>query len=170
MSALARKNVLIQVNSELPEPSETLIVARILSSKGGDIFEVEIPSGVNALATVLALMPSKYMNVVWVKTGDLVLVEKTETVSTSKISYSIAYILNEAQTKHILSINQLPEVFMDAKYQKLQKSSVTNVEVSNRFLNSMPSYDEEDDFDLPANPNHVKRPFDDSSSSEDEED
>jgi translation initiation factor IF-1 len=169
MSALSRKNVVLQMAADFPEPSDTLAVARILSSKGGDHFEVELPHDDDDTLHILsALMPSKFMNLVWVKKGDLVMVEVPDLMDSSKASLRIAYILTEAQLKHIIKLGKLPAAFMTSKLEKFTRTDATNVDVGSRFLNSGYPDDDDSDFDLPSNPNHTRRPFEDSSSSDDE--
>jgi translation initiation factor IF-1 len=55
------------------------LIARVLANRGANLFEIKLPtsSGLDASSlNVLAKLPKKFNKLIWIKTGDYVIVEK----------------------------------------------------------------------------------------------
>jgi len=58
------------------------VVARVIGSRGTNIFEIEIPlmvSGESSMRNELAMMPSKFKKLIWMKRGDFIIVSNSNT-------------------------------------------------------------------------------------------
>jgi hypothetical protein len=82
---MSRKKVLEAFANEFPEPAEGECVARIVSSQGGENFIVELPpteagsmaASAAGLPQTIARMPSRFRNLIYVRTGNLLIVRAT---------------------------------------------------------------------------------------------
>ncbi|KAM7457263.1 hypothetical protein BLSTO_01978 [Blastocystis sp. subtype 1] len=98
-----RKGVTSTTLDEYPVPKENEILARISNPRGGNVFEVELPDG----QKVLAILPTKFNKLIWMKRGDYVIVTKSEgqfTTSSGKqngVESMIQHILLKDQVNHI---------------------------------------------------------------------
>lgn len=97
-----RKGVTQQQQSSLPLPDDSNLVVRVAASRGSNLFDVALPSGDNSLA----MMPTKFRKLIWVKRGDYVMVssaagDATTLQGETKVRYMITHILNREQIKHI---------------------------------------------------------------------
>lgn len=97
-----RKGVKQQYAFSLPLPDENSAIVRITASRGSNIFDVVLPSGEQSLA----MMPTKFRKLIWVKRGDYVMVDSaladaTTAQGEAKVKYLITHILSKEQIKHI---------------------------------------------------------------------
>ena len=74
------------------------------------MFEVSI-AGSEAIE--LAILPNKFKSLIWVKRNDFVIVERV-TDEETKVKYSIRYILNKQQIKHLRNQGKWPSEFSDS--------------------------------------------------------
>jgi probable RNA-binding protein EIF1AD len=118
-----RKHLTDAVLNDLPEPKEYEKVARVVATRGGNQFDICVA---NDNTVCLAILPTKFHKLVWVKRGDYVLVavgaddEAVENeAGTSKnksdkhdeggIRHMISHILYKDQIKHLKSKGLWPE-------------------------------------------------------------
>lgn len=97
-----RKGVTQQYSSSLPLPDENNLVVRVTASRGSNIFDILLPLGEESLA----MMPTKFRKLIWVKRGDYVMVSSAAADATTlqgeaKVRYLITHILSKEQIKHI---------------------------------------------------------------------
>ena len=136
-----RKGVEDDYLNSLPIPEEGDSIAQVLGARGSNIFEVALTSKeVSAKSSGnLALLPSKYRNVIWVKTKDFLILNgggqsnrkvtegdegdeeeggdavSSSAESSSKVQYAIKHILNKNQIKHIKKAGMWPDHFSSDK-------------------------------------------------------
>ena len=72
-----RKHLTESILTSLPEPTQTERIGRVKGSRGGNIIELEFKSSVGreGVTSSLALLPTKFNKLVWVKRGDYVIAE-----------------------------------------------------------------------------------------------
>lgn len=117
-----RKHLTDQVLNDFPEPDieQNEEIARIAASRGGNTLEITLP---NDAKVELALLPSKFNKLVWVKRGDYIIVqsaaddntENTITTSTTGagIRYLVKHVLYKEQVKFLRSMPYWPSDFND---------------------------------------------------------
>lgn len=97
----------------LPDPENGLHVVRVLQSNGGNIFQIQFGDE----QTGLAMMPTKFRKLIWVKRGDFVMVsQSTEQIerrnsSSGGVQSIITHILYHDQMRHIAKNGALPPLF-----------------------------------------------------------
>lgn len=99
-----RKGVAQQYTDAHPLPDENARVVRITASRGSNLFDIELQTGEPALA----MLPTKFRKLIWVKRGDYVLVSSASADATTlegdaKVRYLIVHILSKEQIRHIQS-------------------------------------------------------------------
>lgn len=109
-----RKNVAQELD-EFPELEEGDLFARVLGSRGGNLFDVESQDGVTALCR----LPTRFRKMVWIKRGSYILVvqaaDDVEVVNgkgKAKVLFAAKAILMDHQIKHFKRLGQWPEYFM----------------------------------------------------------
>lgn len=122
-------------------PSETEKIVKVVGNRGDNTFEVQFGSGDKALAR----MPKKFNKVIWVKTGDFVVIEAdtSEVVESKdgKEQFSINHILNKQNVKFLKNQGLWP-VGLDGSDSVNDRKS-GSVVVQDDLL--MPEYGEEDE-------------------------
>jgi len=115
-----RKGVEADVLDSFPEPQEGEQIVRVVTSRGGNLLEVESADGVHALCR----LPNRYRKIVWIKRGMLLIVTsctddfKTAAGEEGKVKFLVNHVIfTDAQTKHLRTRGLLPAVF-DAKDEK----------------------------------------------------
>lgn len=68
----------------------------------------------------LAIMPNKFKNLIWLKRNDFVIAEE-DASNTSKVRFSIKFILNKDQVKHLKKVNKFPSAFMNDTAKDIMK-------------------------------------------------
>lgn len=122
-----RKHLTDAVLHDLPEPQKDEKIARVVASRGGNQFDVCVA---NDTTVYLAILPTKFHKLVWVKRGDYVLVQvgggleedesKNEEGNQSNnksdnhqeetgIRHMITHILYKDQVKHLQSKGLWPD-------------------------------------------------------------
>lgn len=99
---------------DLPEPTEDERIARVVSTRGGNQFEVCVAG---ESSSNLAILPTKFHKLVWVKRGDYVLVEvgqdgkedESKTSVDGGIRHMITHILYKDQISHLRSKSLWPD-------------------------------------------------------------
>jgi probable RNA-binding protein EIF1AD len=118
----------LQTNITLEEGDE---IARIICSRGANLFEIEIS---NDLKNGLGLLPNKFRNLIWIKRNDFVIVTITSQPDNNEVvteapakssgadsqssmkRYEVKEILNAEHIKHLKSSNQWPSKFKDLNF------------------------------------------------------
>jgi probable RNA-binding protein EIF1AD len=106
-----RKHLTDSVLHDLPEPTDNERIAKVVATRGGNQFDI-ILANQSQEESQLALLPTKFHKLVWVKRGDYVIVEtgggeesgddqKNDDVT--GVRYIISHILYKDQVKHLKS-------------------------------------------------------------------
>mmetsp|Transcript_9254 Transcript_9254/g.10230 ORF Transcript_9254/g.10230 Transcript_9254/m.10230 type:complete len:150 (-) Transcript_9254:65-514(-) len=104
----ARKHVVNEALHAFPEPAENQSIGIIVSLPGSNICEVETSEGAKQLYRI----PSKFLNVVWMRKNDFVIIEEYPNLNKDqKVRGSIMHKLRPPQIRHIKSIGKWPERF-----------------------------------------------------------
>lgn len=119
-----RKHLTDSVLNDLPEPSPPhSLIAKIVSTRGSNQFDVRLADSDGQ--EELAILPTKFRKLVWLKRNDYVIVdtaaevddEKGETTPTNDsggIRYMISHILYHEQIKHLVGKGLWP--FIDPEF------------------------------------------------------
>lgn len=184
-----RKHLTDSVLNDLPEPKENERIAKVVSTRGLNQFDILLASDekvdVNRTPQLvdrrpkLAILPTKFHKLVWVKRNDFVIVE-TGDDSTGKedgkkneggIRYMISHILYKDQIKHLKSKDLWPT--NDPEFQSDAGEDLAEgpKEEDDGIVYGNDYYDmDENDDDLFVNTNRVARlEIQDSSDSESSE-
>jgi probable RNA-binding protein EIF1AD len=86
-----RKNVLSEME-DFHEPKENEYLGRVITCRGGNTFEVSKYIRDVGEESVLALLPTRFRKLIWLKRGDYVIIS-TETSSTGAWGYVFIYSL-----------------------------------------------------------------------------
>ena len=130
-------------DNRIPEGNEKIVI--VLGNRGDNTFEIELEEGEKALAR----LPKKFNKLIWIKTGDYIIIEDdqvggSETSSTLDISlagkaqYTITHILSKPNCKYLKSGGLWPARF------DLVEASVCSSSNVMRNDDLMPSYEERD--------------------------
>lgn len=121
-----RKHLTDAVLHDLPEPEEGECVAKVVATRGGNQFDVLVA---NNDEPQLAILPTKFNKLIWVKRGDFCIVrtgedanddeETEERDSFSGIRYLVTHILYKDQIKHLKSKNLWPD---DKEFNSLEEN------------------------------------------------
>ena len=106
----SRKHVEEHILTDNPEPREDEHIVRVTESFGRNTVEVTYPNG----TSVLALIPSKFLNKIWMKKGGFVIIEPTRLPhASSKVVAVVNHILFPEHIQHLLKIKKWPAEFID---------------------------------------------------------
>lgn len=109
-----RKHLTDSVLNDLPEPKDHERIAKVVSTRGLNQFDILVASNdsVDDRTPQLAILPTKFHKLVWVKRNDYVIVQTGDDASTdddeSGIRYIISHILYKDQVKHLQSKDLWP--------------------------------------------------------------
>jgi hypothetical protein len=106
-----RKHLTDSVLNDFPVPGENQFIARILATRGGNQFEIE--TAVHIGDNHLALLPTKFHKVVWVKRNDYVIVQGGDSENRTGVQFIIDHILYKDQIQYLKDKNLWPEIFDD---------------------------------------------------------
>lgn len=70
-----RKHLTDSVLYDLPEPKEDERIAKVVATRGGNQFDIILANADSISRTGLAILPTKFHKLVWVKRGDYVIVQ-----------------------------------------------------------------------------------------------
>jgi probable RNA-binding protein EIF1AD len=113
-----RKHLTDAVLNDLPEPKEHERIAKVVATRGGNQFDILLSTTVEEDRTPqLALLPTKFHKLVWVKRGDYVIVqtggkaheEEKDNDDETGIRFIISHILYKDQVKHLQIKGLWPE-------------------------------------------------------------
>lgn len=120
-------------------PKEGELIVLVLSNRGANIFEIQLPSG----EVELARLPNKFNKLIWIKKNEYLIVERNaaeEESSSMKVKYAITNVINKDNIKSLKTSGLWPEEF------NKEKETVIVDEYSKDDL--MPGYvDEEEDYE-----------------------
>ncbi len=110
-----RKGVMAEHENTFPEPGDGEAVCRVTGSRGSSMFEVSLPESEEKS---LAILPRKFLNLIWLKRNDFIIVENIpDTLNTdvsaggSKVRLNIKHILKKEQIAHLKKMKLWPEKF-----------------------------------------------------------
>eukprot|EP00934_Nitzschia_sp_Nitz4_P005109 Nitzschia sp. Nitz4//scaffold19_size178191//175277//175917//NITZ4_002018-RA/size178191-augustus-gene-0.90-mRNA-1//1//CDS//3329540804//5099//frame0 len=165
-----RKHLTDTVLHGLPEPGPEEQIARVVATRGGNQFDICVP---NDDTQYLALLPTKFHKLVWVKRGDYVIVhvgdaneegEDETTEAASGIRHMITHILYKDQVKHLQNKGLWPEDDPSFASGTMEDNPVEEAD------DGIVYNDDDNDDDLFVNTNRVARmEIQDSSDSSEEE-
>lgn len=110
---LYRKSVMESYLNEVPELEEGQLIAKVIASRGSNILEITASTGEESLA----MLPTKFRKLIWVKRGDFVVVSGSSgdvTIATGqegKVKYSIVHILSQDHIKELKKKGTWPGSF-----------------------------------------------------------
>lgn len=119
-----RKSVTEEVLNSFPEPDVAAgeRVAQVVQSRGGNILQVlvadEEDDGPDSSS--LAILPTKFRKLIWVKRGDFLIVSGTShdfltaAGEKGKVKFMVEHILYKEQVKHLKEVGLWPADFADA--------------------------------------------------------
>jgi len=130
----------------LPEGSQCIV--RVSDLRGGNVCEVEYPSGEKILSTI----PSKFKNAVWIRKGAGAIVEQpADQEYAGKVRTTIIHLLSADHIKELKKLNKWPEEFLT---EGERKQAVPLVEDNEDGYEDRSSQDSDNDDDLFVNTNH----------------
>lgn len=143
-----------QVLYDLPEPeTERDSVAIVVGTRGSNQFDVRLPHTTKA---VLAILPTKFRKLVWLKRNDFIIVETVNEDETEDgkegIRYMIKHILYKDQVQHLVSKNLWPSD--DEDFAAASQNVADDTKDVNDDGIVYQASDEEDDL-LAANTNRI---------------
>jgi probable RNA-binding protein EIF1AD len=176
-----RKHLTDSVLNDLPEPKDDERIAKVVSTRGLNQFDILVASNdsvVEDRTPQLAILPTKFHKLVWVKRNDYVIVQTGDDASKDDdggIRFIISHILYKDQVKHLKSENLWPT--NDLEFQKdagahdeeteAPKEDDDGIVYGDDYYDS----DNQNDDDLFVNTNHLARlEIQDSSDSEKSDD
>mmetsp|Transcript_33145 Transcript_33145/g.55757 ORF Transcript_33145/g.55757 Transcript_33145/m.55757 type:complete len:164 (-) Transcript_33145:1467-1958(-) len=105
-----RKSVTESFLNEDRVPEEHEEIVTVLGNRGNSLFEVQSESG----GKILASLPKKFNKLIWIKTGDYVIVEGGDMGGSSGASgCTINHILNKANIKYLKAQGLWPSSFSE---------------------------------------------------------
>jgi probable RNA-binding protein EIF1AD len=122
-----RKHLTDSIIYDFPEPGENECVAKVVATRGSNQFDIILPNDnvvdddnqQPARESHLAILPTKFNKLVWVKRNDFVIVDtaaddENNATDTGSIRYIISHILYKEQVKHLQAKGMWPKV--DAEF------------------------------------------------------
>lgn len=108
-----RKHVTEEILNGLPEIDAAAgeRLAKIGGARGGNLYEVMAVEQDGAVGdAALAILPQKFHKLIWIKTGDWVIVEGADSEDTDAngVGLLIKHILYDRQVKHLKAVGQWP--------------------------------------------------------------
>lgn len=182
-----RKHLTDKVLHDFPIPSEDESIAKVVATRGGNQFDIVLPGG-RLNEQLLAILPTKYRKLVWLKRNDFVIVQTAKDDDTSEteqhqncvkknetgsIRFMISHILYKEQVKHLKSEGLWPvddPIFNDADaadHDSVQALSAADDGIV--YDLEIDSSDDDVDRDIFVNTNRIAALAVDDSSSESEE-
>ncbi|KAH8555176.1 hypothetical protein BGW37DRAFT_476071 [Umbelopsis sp. PMI_123] len=89
-----------------PELTSTQLIARVVGPRGKNMHEVQYADG----QTILAILPPRFRNLIWVKRGHYVVLDP-EATSTEKLGGEIVHVLFPDHVKDLKAQGKWPEEF-----------------------------------------------------------
>lgn len=158
-----RKHLTDHVLNDLPVPTSSQRIAQVRATRGGNQFEIWVEG-----KEQLALLPTKFHKLIWVKRGDYVIVDKGDDIlqeleeeNSGGVRFMIAHLLYKDQVKHLVNEGLWPVEFDQDKgeeknSEKIDKGLTNEGIVDYNTTRHGFSYDYvEDDDDLFINTNRM---------------
>eukprot|EP01115_Flamella_aegyptia_P009860 TRINITY_DN42644_c1_g1_i1.p1 TRINITY_DN42644_c1_g1~~TRINITY_DN42644_c1_g1_i1.p1 ORF type:complete len:163 (-),score=47.54 TRINITY_DN42644_c1_g1_i1:24-512(-) len=157
----SRKHVKVTVLQDTPEIQEDEKIAKVVELRGANICEVVFANGEHTLCQI----PTKFRKLIWIKTGNFIIVREPKNIPNVKIRVMVQHVLFPDHIKNLRAQGKWPAEFEAEVAQTETKKPVEEPKKSN-------AGDSEDDSDLFYNPNHrlVTDSDDEDEDSEDEDD
>ncbi|OQR94761.1 hypothetical protein ACHHYP_00935 [Achlya hypogyna] len=126
-----RKGVTQDVLYGEPEPEAGEVIVQVKSLRGGNLFEVETPTG----EVSLAMLPTKYRKLIWVRRGDFLIVSGADDDKKGAVQFSVEHILYKDQIKNLKSKNLWPEVFVEDEAKREYEDRPADAALTDKFGN-----------------------------------
>lgn len=136
-----RKHLTDAVLNDLPEPQDGECIAKVVATRGGNQFDVLL---VGVETPQLAILPTKFHKLIWVKRGDFCIVRTgaKQEDACSGVRYLITHVLYKNQVKHLKSKNLWPD---DEQFATLQDGDVDRKEMKEEESKWTSGEEDEDD-------------------------
>uniref|UniRef100_A0AAF5D0F9 Probable RNA-binding protein EIF1AD n=1 Tax=Strongyloides stercoralis TaxID=6248 RepID=A0AAF5D0F9_STRER len=121
--ASKRRHVIKKIQMELVLPNEEQMIARVLSSCGNNLLEVEDENSEKYLVS----MPSKFRKCIWVKRGQFVVIVPIK--EGDRVRAEVEHILDEENVLYIREHKQWPSKFEEDAL-KMTRESKRNTKSS----------------------------------------
>ncbi|KAJ1458355.1 hypothetical protein M885DRAFT_614702 [Pelagophyceae sp. CCMP2097] len=111
-----RKSVTEDVMQSFPLPENGDVVVRVNGIRGGNLVEVSESNKANA---VLALLPTRFKNLIWIKRGDFLIAASAgdtsgnESGDGAKVRFIVKHVLYREQIRHIKAHDLWPHDLED---------------------------------------------------------
>lgn len=108
------------------ELSDNEFIATVLSNRGDNTFFIQFPNENQELAN----LPKKFNKLIWIKTGDYIIVEdnnvnnncQSNITNQNKVNFTISHILSKSNIKYLKASNKWPSEFIDKEQSITDKS------------------------------------------------
>lgn len=167
-----RKHLTDEVLYDFPEPRQNECIAKVVATRGGNQFDIFV-DGSEDSAPKLAILPTKFRKLVWLKRNDYVIVEtaaeekEKDREGTGSIKFIISHVLYKDQVKHLQSKGLWPKDNPEFEYTYKEDEDGNDRVDDDGIVYEV--YDDDVD-DLMVNTNRLaKLTVQDSSSDEDSE-
>ncbi|KAJ3292962.1 putative RNA-binding protein eif1ad [Borealophlyctis nickersoniae] len=160
---MGRRSTAQAVLTDLPTPTPSQCIARVLEPRGGGVHEIYVPASETRpdSITTLASLPTKFRKLIWVKRGNYVIAELIDTKS--KIGAEIVHVLFPEHIKNLKRLGLWPKEFEEESAPAGGGKDEAGGDAGD---DGSEDGDEDEDDDLFENPN--RRPYEDSESDEDQ--
>ena len=126
-----RKHLTNAVLNDLPEPEQGECIAKVVATRGGNQFDVLVAGGLETPTPQLAILPTKFHKLIWVKRGDFCIVRTGDMKDErSGVRYLITHVLYKDQIKHLQSKKLWPE---DEQFATLETTEATTKEKESKW-------------------------------------
>lgn len=133
-----RKHLTDAVLHDLPEPEQGECIAKVVATRGGNQFDVLVAGvDMNTRTPQLAILPTKFHKLIWVKRGDFCIVRTGDTSASASakqdertgtgggVRYLITHVLYKDQVKHLKSLKLWPD---DEQFATLENTEAKDKE------------------------------------------
>ena len=101
-------------------------IATVISNRGDNTFFIQFPNENQELAN----LPKKFNKLIWIKTGDYIIVEdnnvnnnwQTSITNQNRVKFTISHILSKSNIKYLKANNMWPPEFADKEQSIIEKS------------------------------------------------
>jgi len=140
-------------------------IVRITDLRGSNKCEVEYTNG----EKMLAILPSKYKKVVWIRKGDFAVTEAQAEQKSTKVRTTISVLLTPSQIKDLKKQGKWPKEFTEKEKKETKPIETGDDEDDELEIRGGDVGDDEGDDELFVNSNHVVDPETESDDDDDDD-